>query len=211
MKKLIVLFLSLLAVGGIFQACDNTKTYAEMLEEERDAINAFVKERNIKTITVEEFEKDTVTDVASNEYVLFSNGIYLQIVNRGSEDPADAFANNNLIVTKFMEVDILANDTTTASNVHNPYDYLNVYPEGFRYTVSGTYLYGQFISEAGLFSTMGYAYSGNTTVPSGWLFALKYLRSGAAIKIIVPSKMGHTTAQQYVYPFFYDIRSLTIY
>lgn len=35
MKKLILLFISLLALGAFFQACDDTKTYAEMLEEER--------------------------------------------------------------------------------------------------------------------------------------------------------------------------------
>ena len=29
MKKLVFLFLSLLAAGGIFQACDDSKTYAE--------------------------------------------------------------------------------------------------------------------------------------------------------------------------------------
>ena len=38
MKKLTLFFLSLLACGLAFQACDNTKTYAEMLEDEKDAI-----------------------------------------------------------------------------------------------------------------------------------------------------------------------------
>ena len=42
MKKLILLFISLLAVGAAFQSCDNTKTYAEMLEEERDGVNDFI-------------------------------------------------------------------------------------------------------------------------------------------------------------------------
>ena len=35
MKKLVFLFLSLLAAGGIFQACDDSKTYAEMLRTKR--------------------------------------------------------------------------------------------------------------------------------------------------------------------------------
>ncbi len=209
MKKVTVLFLSLLALGGLFQACDNTKTYAEMLEEERDAIDAFIKARNIKVISVDEFEKDTITDVSQNEYVVFSNGVYMQIVNRGSEDPADDFASNNEVVVRFMEVDILENDTTYASNVHNPYEILNTYPEGFRYTISGTTAYGQFLSGAGYGTNMTNAYG--TAVPSGWLVPLKYVRSGAAVKLIVPSKMGHATAQQYVYPYFYDMRSLTIY
>ena len=40
MKKLLLLFFSLLALGYMFQACDNSKTYAEMLDEEKDAVNA---------------------------------------------------------------------------------------------------------------------------------------------------------------------------
>ena len=42
MKKLTLFFLSLLACGLAFQACDNTKTYAEMLEDEKDAASAFL-------------------------------------------------------------------------------------------------------------------------------------------------------------------------
>ncbi len=211
MKKLIVLFLSLLAVGGIFQACDNSKTYAEMLEEEKDAVNAFIKKHNIKVISVNEFEKDTITDVALNEYVLFSNGVYMQIVNRGSENVEDEFKNNNVIVTRFMEVDILENDTTVASNVNNPYGvYYETYPDEFRYTSSGTNVYGLFLDSYPTSPrSMYYVYG--SAVPAGWLVPLKYVRDGAAVKLIVPSKMGHSTAQQYVYPYFYDIRKFSIY
>lgn len=35
MKKLTLFFFALLAVCLAFQACDNSKTYAEMLEEEK--------------------------------------------------------------------------------------------------------------------------------------------------------------------------------
>jgi hypothetical protein len=51
MKKLTLFFLSLLALSLGFQACDNSKTYAEMLEEEKDGINDFIKDRNIKVIS----------------------------------------------------------------------------------------------------------------------------------------------------------------
>ena len=36
MKKLVFLFLSLLTAGSLFQACDDSKTYAEMLEDEKN-------------------------------------------------------------------------------------------------------------------------------------------------------------------------------
>ncbi len=224
MKKLASLFIALIALGGIFQACDNSKTYAEMLEDERDAVNDYIKKYGINVISVEEFEKDTITDVSKNEYVGFSNGVYLQIVERYGNNPnyppyynsfeeAPVFENNNLILSRFVEVDILENDTTLASNVCNRYQYYNIYPDGFRYTDNGYSIYGQFVAEPGLAYYFGFGMGGlyDSTVPSGWLMALGYIRDGAHVRMIVPSKSGHSTAQQYVYPYFYDIRKFSIY
>ena len=59
MKKLVFLFLSLLTAGSLFQACDNSKTYAEMLEDEKNAVNKFIKDNDIRVISLEEFERDT--------------------------------------------------------------------------------------------------------------------------------------------------------
>lgn len=63
MKKLTLFFLALLACGLAFQACDNTKTYAEMLEEEKDAIKAFIRDSSITVISQTEFYRnDSTTD-----------------------------------------------------------------------------------------------------------------------------------------------------
>ena len=64
MKKLTLFFFALLAVCLAFQACDNSKTYAEMLEEEKDAIKAFIKDSSIVVISQSEFyAQDSTTDV----------------------------------------------------------------------------------------------------------------------------------------------------
>ncbi|WP_321333468.1 DUF4827 domain-containing protein [uncultured Bacteroides sp.] len=195
MKKLTLLFIALLSVGALFQACDNTKTYADMLADEKDAINAFIKDNNIKVISQAEFEKDTVTDLATNEYVGFSNGVYMQIVDRGE---GDTVKSRDVILVRFMEYDILQKDTTSVSN----YD-TDGWVDAFNYTASGTTVSGQF-TEGNMLS----AYGGN--VPAGWLIPLKYIRDRAHVKLIVPSKMGHTVASQYTYPYFYDIRKFQI-
>lgn len=52
MKKLTLFFFALLAVCLAFQACDNSKTYAEMLEEEKDA-----SKRLSKTVVLSLFLK----------------------------------------------------------------------------------------------------------------------------------------------------------
>lgn len=208
MKKLILLFFALLAIGQIFQACDDTKTYAEMLEEEKDAVNAFIKKHNIKLISPGEFEaQDSTTNLERNEYVAFSNGVYMQIRSKGSKNLADTFKTNNLIIVRFMEVDITEDDTTTVSNVNNPFPAGNVYPDGFRYTEDAGSIYGQFIVEPGLGGNM---LTYGTSVPAGWLIPLKYVRDSASVRLIVPSKMGHQNAQQYVLPYYYDITKLTI-
>ena len=79
MKKLLFLFLSLLTAGSLFQACDNSKTYAEMLEDEKNAVERFIKDSAIHVISVEDFERnDTVTKAKANgdaydEFVFFSS------------------------------------------------------------------------------------------------------------------------------------------
>lgn len=206
MKNLIVLFFSLFIIGSLFQACDNTKTYAEMLDEERNAVDLFIKDQKITVISKDEFEKDAITDLSKNEYVSFSNGVYMQIVNRGVEQKTDTFATNDEICVRYVEQNISTRDTATF-NVFLPEfaDAPQYYmmPAVFRYVVDATTSYGTFLEMNYLWAK---AYN-STVVPSGWLLALPYLRNEAHVKLIVPSKMGHNTAQQYVTPYFYDIRS----
>ena len=200
MKKLILfLFISLSACLA-FQACDDTKTYAEMLEEEDNAIADFIHKEGIKVISQTEFfDNDSTTNVEENEFVQLSSGVYMQIVDKGSDNPADTVKNNDLILVRFMEYSLIDQDTTL-SNLNIPY-----LVDEFKYTVSSS-------SIAGIF-TQGLMYSGYgyTAVPAGWLVPLPYVRDRAHVRLIVPSKMGHEGAMQYVYPYYYDITKYQIY
>lgn len=206
MKKLVFLFLSLLAAGGIFQACDDSKTYAEMLEDEKNAVNKFIKDKGIRIISQDEFEKnDTVTNLERNEYVALSDGVYMQIVDRGSaENKTDTFANNNEICVRYIEEDIMTRDTTCFNVFLEEWgdaNQLYTNPAVFRYVAEGSYVYGTFIQ-------MDYywaSYYQSTAVPAGWLLALPFVRNYAHVRLIVPSKVGHSSAQQYVNPYYYDI------
>lgn len=200
-----------LTCGLVFQACSDSKSYAEMLEEEKDAINKYIKDHNIKVITASEFEKSgnkTNSDPSVNEYVQLSNGVYMQIVDYGDPDPkADSIKTRDIITVRFVEYDIISGDTTSASNWYIP-DYLDV----FDYTISGTSSYGIFkTTEDGvILSKLANTYE-STQVPEGWLTPMQYIKSGARVKLIVPSKVGHTVAMQYVYPYYYDLRRITVY
>ena len=102
-------------------------------------------------------------------------------------------------MVRFLEYSILDKDTTL-SNLNAA----EVVDE-FKYTVTSS-------SIAGIF-TQGYmlAYYSSSAVPAGWLVPLSYVRDRAHVRLIVPSKMGHQTAMQYVYPYYYDIQKYQIY
>ena len=98
----------------------------------------------------------------------------------------------------FMEYGLIQGDTTM-SNL----GFAEVVDE-FNYRVTSSSIAGQFTQ--GLM----YSYYG-TSVPAGWLVPLTYVRDMAHVRLIVPSKMGHSTAMQSVYPYYYDIRKYQIY
>lgn len=199
MKKLTLFFFSLIVCALAFQACDNTKTYAEMLDDEKDAIKAFIKDNNIKVISQSEFfNNDSITDTLSNEYVQLTSGVYMQIRDKGSKNPADTVKKNDKVLVRFMEYSLIEKDTTL-SNLN----YVEVVDE-FNYTVTSSSIAGIFTQ--GLMSS----YYG-PSVPAGWLVPLIYVRDMAHVRIIVPSKMGHSSAMQSVYPYYYDIRKYQIY
>ena len=205
MKKLTLFFLSLLALSLGFQACDDSKTYAEMLEEEKNGINNFIKDRNIKVISQTEFyEQDSTTKSKDrgddvDEFVQLTSGVYMQIVDRGSENKADTVKSNDEVLVRFMEYSILDKDTTL-SNLAAAETV-----DAFRYTVTSSSIAGTFLQ--------GYmmSYYSSPAVPAGWLVPLTYVRDMAHVRLIVPSKMGHQTAMQYVYPYYYDIRKFQIW
>lgn len=222
MKKIVFLFLSLLTAGCLFQACNKTKTYAELLEDEKKAVERFISDSAIHVISLDDFRRnDSVTKSKAkgddyDEFVAFpSEGVYMQIIDRGNdgkegytaeEKEADKFKDGNSINVRYVELKI-DNRELRASNV--PLEgRMNVryyaFPLVFRYVKSETYA-------AGTFTEMDYMWSlyGTTAVPQGWLVALPYLRNNAHVRLIVPSKMGHNKAQQAVTPFFYDLRELT--
>lgn len=200
MKKLTLQLFSLLAIGLAFQSCSKTKTYAEMLSDEKDAINTYIAKNKIKVISKDQFEAQNKT-TGKNEYVAFpEDGVYMNIEVKG-----DRLAqNNDVILARFLEFDIVSNDTT----ITNFFDNTSV--DQFRYTRTDdskgniVATYGQFFQEQNQKAYM-LSYYGSA-VPSGWLKALRYVGHNSKVKMIVPSKMGHKTAQQNVTPYFYEIQ-----
>ena len=184
-------------IATLWCSCDDVETYAEMKEKEKAHIEDFISDQSITVITKAEFEKDTITDVENNEFVLFEDkGVYMQIVRRG-EGKMMEDGDRIVFMVRYLEQNIESGDTISANLYASP-DYFTCKREGDSFTAS---------------FTQGYMLNiyGSSAVPSGWLVPLSYVTpgrpndKGAKVRLIVPHGQGTATASQYVYPTYYEI------
>lgn len=197
----------MMAVGLVmmFQSCDDNKTYAEMKEEEREAIRRFIELNNIKVIDEQQFaEQDSTTDVSENEYVLFAeSGVYMQVIDRGNGEVLKEDTRAE-ILARYWEM-MIAEDGTLDTISTNLY---TSYPDEFMLQKSGNSLSASFSTEV---SGMMYQTHGSAYVPSGWLLPFNYLKVGreisgrSKIKLILPHSEGTSTASSQVIPCYYEI------
>jgi len=205
MKKLVICFLGIIIACIAFNACSDSVTYAELLEDEKEAINNFIFDNDITVITQKEFQDaGCVTDVSKNEYVLTTSGVYMQIIDKGSEVLGDTIRNNDMVIARYAEYR-LEKDSAATLVMSNLGVAQIANPDIFRYQKSGTSVSGLFTS-----GMMYYVYS-SQTVPQGWLIPFNYVRDGARVKLIVPSKMGHETSMNAVKAYYYDIHKFQLY
>ena len=205
MKKLGVLLLVVFGLGLAFQACNNGKTYAELKDEEREAIRRYIELNDIKVINEAQFEaQDSTTDVSANEYVLFEeSGVYMQVIERGSGEVLEDGRYD--ILVRYWEAMLSADGTsdTISTNMN-----ANIYahPDEFKLTKQGRALSASFSGNGAMSEAHGSAY-----VPSGWLLPFNYIKVGretsgrSKIKLIVPHSECTSTASGQVVPCHYEI------
>ena len=205
MRKLSMLLLAL--VGAVvFTSCSDSETYADQKKKERSAINSYIAKNGIKVISEDEFFKDSLTDTTKNEFVLFeSSGVYMQIIRKGcGEQIKDG--ENATVLCRFTERNLMT-DSLQLSNDIISYaslvDKMNVKRNS-----------GTFTASFDASSSVMYSVYRSTSVPSGWLVPLAYIKLGrpasendqiAKVRIIVPHTQGQQYAVQGVYPCLYDI------
>ena len=206
MKKISFL-LGILTVVLAFSSCNKTETYADQLDRENEAINAYIVKHGIKVISEEQFEKQgNTTDVSKNQYVLFaSSGVYMQIIDKGTGEPLKK-GETATVLCRFTENNLI----TDTLQLTNSILYFGKTVDKMSVTnTSGTYT-ASFDPKS---SVMYEAYR-STSVPAGWLIPLQYINLGrlttptsklAKVKLIVPSQQGQINATKAVYPCYYDI------
>ena len=207
MKKLTYLFLFVVGVT-LFSACRDQQTYADQKNRERAAINKYLVDSAVNVISEDQFKaQNYTTDVSKTQFVLFqSNGIYMQIVRKGSGRPIRE-GEHLRVLCRFTERNLLT-DSVQVSNV--------LYPLYTRFveTMDIVNRSGTMTGSFDKTSSLMYTFYGTTTVPTGWLAPLTYLNIGrwddtgheiAKVRVIVPHDVGQSNAVSAVYPCLYDI------
>lgn len=199
----------LFAFAAIFtlMSCDDTESYADQKKKERAAINSYITKNKIKVISESEFfEQDTTTDVSKNEYVLFDNtGVYMKIIREGCGEKLKD-GETATVLCRFTEWNLLTDSLQLTNDIlglASQVDKMSVK------NISGTFK-ASFVAGSSVMCTM----YGTTSVPSGWLVPLTYIKLGrpsnpdeeiAKVKLIVPHTQGHQYATSGVYPCLYEI------
>ena len=232
MKK--ILYILTLAVVGItmYSCTDDYETYEEKRDYERSAISRFIdnptqgeiKGKKINVISEEEFLKDTITDLSKNEFVHFSNGVYMQIVRRGCGNILKN-GESATMICRFKEynlntpVDTLVNDAPQKDQQN--YEKIDVLNNSDTFIAS----WCKKEDKTGYHGTMPNAYYttdrngyivSRTEVPQGWCVPLSYIKLGrptneneeiAKVRLIVPHDMGHLIASSSdnIYAYYYEI------
>lgn len=212
-------------------SCNSEETYAEQKEREKNTIESFIKRDfviraqdgtvvlnvgRINVISEQQFESQgNVTDVSLNQYVkMNSSGMYMQIVNEGCGEKLQSGESARL-ACRFLEYNIMGDSIQTTNwfsrYVTNP-EIIDVS------NTSGTFS-ATFATDVYWGSMFNEVY-GSTSVPEGWILAMRYLKLGnsqkengerAHVRIIVPHSLGQANALQNVYPCFYDLTFEELY
>ena len=204
MKKFSIFLMFVLGIIG-FQSCDDSKTYAELKEEEREAIKRFIEANEIKVIDEDTFaEQDSLTNVADNEYVLFEeSGVYMQVIERGGGKLLKDGRHG--ILARYLE-EMINEDGTADTLAFNTDPDWYPHPDLFYVTKKDR----QYAASFDNMASMVEVHSSNS-VPSGWILPFNCLKVGreisarSRIRLIFPHSQGTQSASSSVTPCYYEI------
>lgn len=186
MKNLrIPLLLILLSVVTLIalSACDNSKSYAELLTDENHNVNAFLANQRV----VNSVPEDSVFEVGPDApyYRIDEEGnVYMQVLSAGDggkvkDDQQVYFRYTRYDLSEYARTDSLPKGSGNSSDME--YD-----PTWFRYknfTLTSSSQYG-----------------------AGIQMPLNFLEFNAEVNLVVKSQYGFTSEIAYVVPFLYNIR-----
>ncbi len=162
-------------------SCDETKSYAELLEEETDAVDKYLANYTV----INEIPENNNFEVGETApyYKLDEDGyVYMQVIDKGDAGMA---AYNEVIYFRYSRLNLLTwaagGDQTVTGNdssLASPYSF------NFKNTVL----------------------SSTTQFGTGIQQPLYYLNKNCRVNLIIKSKVGPTVELSAVTPYLYDVR-----
>lgn len=181
----------LLVCAALWAAsCSKTKSYTDYLNEEKDVIERLIDEKGFEIL--KDFPADTV--FKENQFVKLENGVYLNIIDRGTAERAVSGE------TKIIYRCIVSYPKDSAYVYqYSPYA---VYARSDGRSIN----YGPNSNGTDPYTmTFGDYYYGGTYTSEGIQTPLLYVGDRAKVKLIAPFKRGLSSDQSSYEPAYYEI------
>lgn len=166
-------------------SCSKTKSYTDMLKAEEKAIDRLIAQEGIEVL--KDFPVDTI--FKENQFVKLENGVYMNIIDRGTSQRA--VLNKTNILIRFTARHIIS-DSLTYIAKNNYYIYSNYGPHS-NGTTPWEFRYG------------AYAEANVWFIGEGIQTPLEYVGDNAKVKLIVPFKRGDYYDDRAGEPLYYEI------
>lgn len=179
MKRISYLFFLVFLASLFASSCSSTRTYSQLLDDEKSLIDGFIIRNNIIVVSGTP-TKNTVwiNKDGKDIYILTPTGLYFHMINPGDLSINDTLELKNTVVPRFKQYTLgIPSDTISNwSTIDFPF------PSDFVY--------------------------GNPSQScKGFQEAASYMkRNDSEAKIIVPSKLGFNTEMMSVTPLGYDLK-----
>ena len=178
--------LMIMFVAFVIASCDDTKSYTDMLNDERKAIERLRVDSGL--IFLDEWPKDSV--FKENEFVELDNGVYLNIVDKGNTERAvlgETAIRSRFIATMFMENSSISTGTLDLLGPHSN----GTHPVEFKY---------------GYYTSLSpdYYYAWDMFICEGLGAGLPYVGDSSIVKLIVPFKLMSSDFQSAGGPVYFE-------
>ena len=163
-------------------SCGKTKSYTDMLNDEKEAVERLIDAEGFEIL--KDFPEDSV--FAENQFVKLESGVYLNIIDKGSDQRAVKYK------TKILYRCIVSYPLDSTYINSTPY-YVQNYGPHSNGTSPWEFTYGDYAT-----SNAPYFVSEGVQEP------LEYVGDGAKVKLIVPFKRGTYNDQSNGQPAYYE-------
>ncbi|MCD7973531.1 MAG: DUF4827 domain-containing protein [Candidatus Azobacteroides sp.] len=131
MKQLLAYIFAVLFLPAIWFSCNNSKTYAQLLEDEQNAINKLITDSGFKIL----YSYPANKVFAENEFVKLPNGLYMNVIDSGNGTRVDS---GKVVLYRIKYYRSLFDTTTYSGYSVDPYSFIygqgttssNSYSEG---------------------------------------------------------------------------------